>query len=267
MIRARNVATALAAVMVLIHAPTVSARLSLALTPDPARGGGALSPEGCYLEPGPVHGLLTTSSAGSICHSGTFGPGARTGVVAGDVRESAELPASFTTGPLAAPLTIGGRTTLGLYIASDEPSIAAYPLDVLYSIEEVREGGDALTIASGTAMSAMGSYYVRRDGSFEIPVHTLAAGSRLRVTLTVSGPSSARLLFGDTWVAEGSGLPREVEQSYADAGITFEATPAKSAGTFGGSTGAGVLATLLTLALMRLSRAPARTPSCTRRAP
>lgn len=265
--RTGGLAPTLTLALMLAHAPAISARLTLALTPDPTRGGGALSPEGCYLEPGPVQGLLTTSSAGSTCHSGAFGPAARTGVIVGQIQESAELPASFTTEPLAEPFAIGGRATLGLYIANDEGSGDAYPPpEVLYGLEEIRSDGTAVSIASGRAMSAMGTYYRRRDGTFEVPAHTLAAGSRLRLNLTVSKPTSARLLFGDAWAADGNGV-REVEQSYADAGIAFEDASEKSGGIAAGSPGPELLAALLALAWGRLNRASARTPSCSRRAP
>jgi hypothetical protein len=182
---------------------------------QPGAAGAAASPEGCNLQAGaPVGGLATAPSA-SACQSGSMGFAVNYGV--GD-------PASFTSAPLAAPLTIGGPMSLKFYLTDPaEPAwVAAQNPRLAIEVDAVDENGELLlaagaaewTVCSGSPrVCNTGPQPVGGNYTVGIPPLTLPAGSRLSVLLRESAAvaSAARTVYG------GAGLTG----NYSDAGVTF----------------------------------------------
>ncbi|HET6263778.1 MAG TPA: S8 family serine peptidase [Usitatibacter sp.] len=211
-------------VSVAVHqlAPQARVRPAMALfTPTgsasfyftPGAAGLASSPEGCNLQVGgPKGGLAATPSTGA-CQSGSMGWAFNYGI--GDA-------AVFTSAPLAAPLTIGGTTTLRFYLtdpAQPAWTVAQNP-GLAIEIDAVDANGELLLAAGAaewdvcngnacnTGPQPVGGTYVAT-----IPPITLPPGSRLSVVVYESAAvaSASRTVWG------GAGLGA----SYSDAGITF----------------------------------------------
>ena len=181
----------------------------------PGAAGLASSPEGCNLQAGtPVGGLSTTRATGG-CQSGGMGYALNYG---------AGVPASFTSAPLAAPLTIGGDMKLRFYLTDPVQPVwtTAQNPRVAIELDAVDGNGDLLlavaagewTVCNGTPrVCNTGPAPVGGDYSMSIPPITLPAGSRLSVMLRESGAvsSASRTVYG------GSGLTA----NYSDAGVTL----------------------------------------------
>jgi hypothetical protein len=213
-------------VSVAVHQLATQARVSPTLpvfTPTgsttlyftPGAAGAATSPEGCNLQAGAPKGGLAATPAAGACQSGSMGYAVNYGV--GDA-------AIFTSAPLAAPLTVGGATTLTFYLtdpAQPAWTVAQNPRLTL-EIDAVDENGDLL-LAAGSAEWTVcnGSPRVCNTGpqpvggtyTVAIPPITLPAGSRLSVLMYESGAvaSASRTVYG------GAGLTG----NYSNAGITL----------------------------------------------
>jgi hypothetical protein len=214
----------------------------LAFTPDstletaPAAGG-------CHAEAGLARGLLTGSSTASACHSGQWGAASPT-VFAGDAEtDGGQATALFTSAPLPEGLAVGGQAHIVLYYQTTNQNNYAIvdqtptQAHVEYALHEVASSGDVITIVSGQLFEIPGlDVYLsveRGTGSFQVPAHALAAGSRLRVSLTSTAAPDGRVLFGGP--------------DYGDSGIWL-------GGDGGGGAGAlpvALLAALLGLAGLR----------------
>jgi hypothetical protein len=133
-------------------------------------------------------------------------------------------PATFTSAPLAAALTIGGPTTLRFYLTDPaEPAwVAAQNPRVSIEIDAVDENGELLlaagsaewTVCSGSPrVCNTGPQPVGGNYTVNIPPTTLPAGSRVSVLVFESAAvaSASRTVYG------GAGLTG----NYSDAGITL----------------------------------------------
>jgi serine protease AprX len=182
---------------------------------QPGAAGALASPEGCNLQAGaPVGGLAAAPSTGA-CQSGSMGYAVNYGV--GEA-------ASFTSAPLAAPLTIGGPLSLKFYLTDPaEPAwIAAQNPRLAIEVDAVDEFGELLLAAgAGEWTVCNGSPRVCNTGpqpvggnyTVSIPPITLPAGSRLSILLR----ESAAVASGSRTVYGGAGLTG----NYSDAGVTF----------------------------------------------
>jgi hypothetical protein len=213
-------------VSVAVHQLAAQARVSPAMpnfTPSgsvtyyftPGAAGLASSPEGCNLQAGTPSGALSTTGGAAGCQSGGMGYALNYG---------AGVPASFTSAPLAAPLTIGGNMSLRFYLTDPVQPVwtAAQNPRVAIEIDAVDANGDLLlAVAAGEWTVCNGTPRVCNTGptpvggsySMSIPPITLPAGSRLSVLLRESGAvsSASRTVYG------GSGLTA----NYSDAGVTL----------------------------------------------
>lgn len=195
--------------------PTFTATGSATFFFTPGAAGATASPEGCNQQAGAPVAMLSTTRGVGACQSGNMGYAVNFG---------AGIPASFTSGPLAAPLTIGGDMTLRFYLADPgQPlwSLAQNPR-LQIEVDAVDENGELLlAIAAGERTVCNGSPRVCNVGpapvggnyTLGIPPITLPAGSRLSVLLRETGvvSSASRTVYGGTGIAA----------SYSDAGITL----------------------------------------------
>ena len=195
--------------------PVFTATGSTAFYFQPGAAGLATSPEGCNLQAGAPSGSLATTPAAGACQSGSMGYAVNYGL--GDA-------ATFTSVPLAAPLTVGGPATLRFYLTDPaEPAwiVAQNPrLDI--EIDAVDANGELLlAVGAGEWTVCNGSPRVCNTGpqpvgaayTVNLPPITLPAGSRLSVLLfeTAAVASASRTVYG------GAGLAG----NYSDAGITL----------------------------------------------
>jgi len=142
------------------------------------------------------------------------------------VNYGADVPASFTSAPLAAPVTVGGALSLKFYLTDPAQPLwqSAFNPRLDVEIDAVDANGDLLlAVASGewtlcntvngTRVCNSGPQPVAGTYSMEIPAITLPAGSRLSVLAreTAAVASSSRTVYG------GRGLAA----SFADAGVTL----------------------------------------------
>jgi hypothetical protein len=135
-------------------------------------------------------------------------------------------PASFTSAPLAAPLTVGGPLSLKFYLTDPlQPAWQpGFNPRLLVEIDAIDANGDLLVavaagewtvcnVVSGSTVCNTGPQPVAGTYTMEIPPVTLPAGSRVSVLVseTAAVASAARTVYG------GRGLTG----SYADAGVTL----------------------------------------------
>ena len=183
---------------------------------SPGAAGPATSPDGCNLQAGaPDAGLSTTAPAGT-CQGGSMGYA---------INYGAGVPGTFTSAPLAAPLTIGGNTSLRFYLADPaQPAWnAAQNPRLGLEIDAVDENGElllAVGAAEWTVCNTVNGVRVCNSGPaatggtyvVSIPPVTLPAGSRSR-------SSCARRASSPPPRAPCTAA--RASASYADAGITF----------------------------------------------
>lgn len=195
--------------------PTFTASGTMTFYFTPGALGGVASPEGCDLQPGtPDAGLATTRGAGT-CQSGGMGYALNYG---------AGIPASFTSAPLAAPVTVGGDMNLRFYLTDPVQPVWTLAQNPRLGIEidAVDENGDlVLAVAAGEWSVCNGSPRVCNTGpspvagtyAMSIPPITLPAGTRLSILVRETGAvsSASRTVYG------GRGLTAD----YSDAGVTF----------------------------------------------
>ena len=213
-------------VSVAVHQLALQARVSPTLpafTPtgavtyffQPGAAGLASSPEGCNQQAGAPDAAMGTAPGAGACQSGTMGYATNYG---------AGIPASFTSAPLAAPLTVGGATSLRFYLTDPvQPvwTVAQNPR-LAIEIDAIDANGDlVLAVAAGEWTVCNGSPRVCNTGpqpvggtyTMSIPPITIPAGARLSVLLRESGAvsSASRTVYG------GAGLAG----NFSDAGITL----------------------------------------------
>jgi hypothetical protein len=212
----------IAALLSAAAATTANASVFFAFTPDPDRAG-AVSPEGCYTEPGLARGLLTGSSDASPCHNGQLGS-FNNGLIVGQA--PTETVAEFSTGQLSTALSIGGLATLVAYhnVQVSDPTWIG-ELDLLarldYALREKHPAGHWTTITSGTAffMRALGG---RGEATFDVPDYTLSPGGRFQVLLFSPDAPGARVFYGGApLIDDASAGTAMYYSSYSDAGITL----------------------------------------------
>lgn len=192
---------------------TATGTTTFHFTPGPA--GLASSPEGCNQQEGPPDAGLSTTRASGTCQSGNMGYAFNYG---------ADIPGSFTSAPLAAPVTIGGEMTLRFYLT--DPAQPAWTLAqnprLTIEVDAVDADGELLlAVAAGEWTVCSGSPRVCNTGPtpvggnyrLSIPPVTLPAGSRLSVLVRQTGvvSSSSRTVYGG----------RALAADYSDAGVTF----------------------------------------------
>lgn len=163
--------------------------LPLAFTPDPRRTTGAVSPEGCEIEPGAPQGILAPPPPMGPCHSGT----------------TVDAAAEFTSAPLEQRLVVGGKTTLVVHTTIPAPLDPGVRIFMKYELAEVTAGGDSRPLLSEQVIAER---HGRNEFVLNLPVSAVAAGSRLRARVSIVNlqHAAATFLFGG--------------QRYGDAGIT-----------------------------------------------
>ncbi len=168
------------------------ASLTLAFTPDPAQATRVLSPEGCEVEPAQPQGTLTPAPAAGICHTA--------------LAAATNVPAEFTSAPIAQPLVLGSTGTLVLHI-DDPANPGRVPRCEFFQLHELIVNGTSRTLWGGTLCSPPREG--RNEFRFRLSTTEVPAGSRLRVRLQQWDFQSqaARWLFGG--------------ENYGDAGITL----------------------------------------------
>jgi hypothetical protein len=175
------------------------------------------SPEGCNQQAGaPLGGLATTRGIGA-CQTGAMGYA---------VNYGAGVPASFTSAPLPAPLTVGGAASLKFYLTDPLQALwqAGFNPRLSLEIDAIDADGELLvavaagewtvcTTAGGAPACNSGPQPVAGTYTMQIPAATLPAGSRLSVLVrqTAAVTSASRTVYG------GRGLAAD----FADAGITL----------------------------------------------
>jgi serine protease AprX len=179
--------------------PFEPVRLHLAFEPDPLRSIGQTSPEGCLIEPGEAHGKLATQPGDGQCHSALFGyPHSDPDL---------NIPSTFTSDPFVEDTQIGGEVAIVVHFADSlrELVTSVQRSRVDYRVIEVTAAGTEIEVSAGETLH--GHVDGRNAGSFQLPTHLVAAGSRLRIELInlFVATSSARMLFGG--------------EAYGDAGI------------------------------------------------
>jgi serine protease AprX len=158
------------------------------------------TPEGCSLDSGitPLGGMSATKPTGA-CHAGIVGYG---------VNYGAGIPAVFEGPPLRTATTFGGAGRLRVYLADLLHPVwsNAFASDLSFAIDAVAPDGTALALTSGQQTAAIGLDPTRGDYLFTVAPVTVPAGSRLRVTILVSGvyTSTARLVYGGGVAADSS---------------------------------------------------------------
>ena len=184
---------------------------------QPGPAGLLTSPEGCNQQAGAPEGALATAPGAGSCQSGSMGYA---------VNYGAGVPASFTSAPLAAPLTVGGTLALKFYLADPAQPLweAGFNPRLGLEVDAVDASGDLLlavaagewtvcNTVNGTRVCNTGPQPVAGTYAMEIPPITLPVGSRLSILAreTAAVASASRTVYG------GRGLAA----SFADAGITI----------------------------------------------
>ncbi|HET7711699.1 MAG TPA: S8 family serine peptidase [Thermoanaerobaculia bacterium] len=179
---------------------TPSGTMSLAFRPDGATP--LLTPEGCNQEAGVPEGGLGGATT-LECHSGAMGY---------LLNRLAEVPAVFTSAPLATATAVGGTAKMRVHLVDPPQAVTGVVFvgRLIYSLEEIDAYGTAWAIGTGDAVG------IAKDGvndvTMELPATPVAAGSRLRLKLSyTTSPagaptSAARMLYGGS--------------RYGDSGIT-----------------------------------------------
>ena len=238
--------------------------LALALSPS-APGGAGISPEGCFLDPGPARGALGKSPYLYLdqgeCHSGLVGFDAA--AFAGELQQGVSAPAEFLSEPFAGGLALAGPAALLVHYV-DDAAAAGATTGLLYALDEIRADGAEIAIGSGVAIADLGNDaeagYAGQSGSFNVGAWNLAPGSRLRLRLSGADPEGAagRILYGGvTFPDSVSGVPALVRPDFdfGDSRLTLALGGGGEGGSALGSVAGGLpaalLATLLAAALAR----------------
>ena len=194
---------------------TPAGTLAYYFQPGPA--GLLTSPEGCNQQAGAPSGGLATAQRIGACQTGSMGYA---------VNYGADVPAAFTSGPLAAPLTVGGSLRLKVYLVDPAQPLwqAGFNPRLAVEIDAVDDQGELLAAvasgewtvcntANGSTACNTGPQPVAGTYTMDIPAITLPAGSRISILAreTAAVASAARTVYG------GSGLAA----SFSDAGVTF----------------------------------------------
>jgi serine protease AprX len=229
--------------------------MALFLTPDPARGTAALSPEDCELEAGTAMGELRATMPDGPCRS------TQSGLVTGVVDTAGvNIFASFTGQPLDQELTIGGDATIVLHVrdllleATDGELIA---IGFTARFDVRLEHVDANGLVTLLHQQEMRAFDGRNEGTITVAEPArVAAGNRLRLSIGMVGAlsPSARLLFGGGQYGD-SGIT--LGYRLADKAKPGQGAPSKGSGegvVLGGATGATALVLLLGLAAVRRAR-------------
>jgi serine protease AprX len=172
------------------YAPTGTTTLYFQATGE---AGPLPSPEGCALSLGPAEGGLDTERPSGGCREGLAGYLNSYGL---------NQPATFTSEPLTAPLTIGGPAEFGLWLVDLlAPAYGtAFGSALNYAIDAIAADGTVTAIGGGEAPDLVqsGATPVRSVHPIEVPPATVPAGSRIRVTLLFTGVYTAtqRLVYG-----------------------------------------------------------------------
>ena len=164
-----------------------------------------LSPEGCTLAAGAPQGQMGGTKVTDACSAG---------VVGFAVTHAADSPAEFTSSaPLSQPVTLGGRSSLTLWLADAVSPVwtQAAASRISYTLEAVDGAGTATPVAAGDLerrvddAEEVGVTPTRAEYGFEVSPTTVAAGSTLRLRLRFSGAYTAtmRMLFGGPFADAG----------------------------------------------------------------
>jgi hypothetical protein len=164
------------------------------------------SPEGCEIEDGAPSGVLSTTppAKDAVCQSGATG---------WTVSRTAELPATFTSAPIATGAMVGGPSTVVAYVVDDAAAVtsAAFTGYLAWTLSAVPTGDAAEPIALGEGQvdAAAG----RNQVTLEVPVGTVPPGARLVLTLAYSASPAGALTNGARIVYGGG--------DYADSSFTL----------------------------------------------
>lgn len=262
--------------------PGAAPALFLAFTPDPDRSVG-VSPEGCYLEPGPARGALRPDAVPGTCHSGTVGGMTPLVAFVGDTEVELPPAAEFLSPPFEAGLALAGPAALRVYYINPARQEEAYVFVLVtgidYVLEEIRPDGTELELARGEAIHQIRNYSqvlstihyglapLGESATFDVGPQQVAAGSRLRLSLRVVDRDPAGsvesaeaiagyLLFGGRSLYADAGAPADGD--FSDAGITLETAEASKSGPLaaGAFPAAGAALLLLCVALRRRTDQP-----------
>lgn len=183
--------------------PDDQAAVSAASNSVASGGTGIPSPEGCeYDDTVAPNGALSLVGAGDVCYAGQMGYATNYGAMS---------PATFTSAPLTADLTIGGPASIVHYVIdSAQPSwtAAGFSSTPAYALDAVDEEGNVTPISAGDFDKPQVTDQVTRaEYTFVVPPTVVPAGSRLRVQFWYSGfyTSGMRMVYGGP--------------EYADAGL------------------------------------------------
>jgi serine protease AprX len=182
---------------------------------QPGPVGIVTSPEGCNLQAGAPQGGLGTGQSATACQSGSMGYAVNYGV---------GTPASFTSAPLAAPLTVGGPMTVKFYLT--DPVQPAWQTGfnprISVEVDAIDANGDLLlavaagewavcNTVNGATVCNTGPQPVGGVYTVNVPAVTLPAGSRISVLVfeTAAVASGSRTVYG------GRGL----SGNFSDAGV------------------------------------------------
>jgi hypothetical protein len=182
---------------------------------QPGPTGIVTSPEGCNLQAGAPQGGLAAAQSGTACQSGSMGYA---------VNYGAGTPASFTSAPLAAALTVGGPMTLKFYLT--DPAQPAWQTGfnprVDIEVDAVDANGSLLlavaagewavcNTVNGATVCNAGPQPVGAAYTVDVPAVTIPAGSRISVLVF----ESAAVASGSRTVYGGRGL----SANFGDAGV------------------------------------------------
>ena len=168
---------------------------SLHLYFQPDGSGQVPSPEGCPTEGGVATGGLAPT-APKDCEAGQVGY----------LATQWASPAVFTSKPLAAATTIGGKALLRQWLA--DPAGPAYDNAftawTIATLDAVKPDGSHVGLATvdGKAQPiTAGADATKQDLSFDVPPITVPKGSTLMLSLTYGGvyDSAMRLVWGSTY--------------------------------------------------------------------
>jgi serine protease AprX len=181
--------------------PTGTKRLLF--TPGSSTAPGA-SPEGCTNDAGAPSGGASATAPTGTCRSGVVGYAMNYG---------AGVPATFTSAPLTAPLTVGGNGSITVSLVDSAQPVwsNAFSSGFAYTVLAVDGTGAATPVAAGDAPedAQAGATPVKGTYTISVPPTTIPAGSSIQVELQLSGvyTSTMRLLYGgDAFADSGIAL-------------------------------------------------------------
>ena len=169
-------------------------RVAMMLRPSAAPAPALSSPEGCTVATPPAAGVLATATA-DTCEAALVGV---------DAKDAAGQP-TFTSAPLAQPITVTGKGALVLHLADEAAATrkAAINSRVFFKLDafDPAAPATALALASGQPDAVFGEGAHRSSYDFDAVTATVPAGWALRLRVYVSGAGTipTRLLYGGSY--------------------------------------------------------------------